>query len=215
MGPAQKWSSWKWSSWSSWKWSSWKLTRVPPGSGHGSGPGYPHHGSWPGYPPQKWSSWKWSSWKLTRVPPRSGHRGSGHHGSWPGYPPSWKWTRVPPRSGHHGSGHLGRLTRVPPPPPDRPHICHLLYINWQVGSFPLKKGFILVLEIKLKFKVFFIVMKGIGGYTISIIFPQYCAKYRVSRSHDYTQTLLSIISKQEVHTEHAQCTKLLHFLSKP
>ena len=59
------------------------------------------------------------------------------------------------------------------------------------------------------------VMKEIGGYTIFIIFPQYWTKYRVSRSHDYTQTLLSMISKQEVCTEHAQYTKLLHFLSIP
>ena len=58
-------------------------------------------------------------------------------------------------------------------------------------------------------------MEGIGGYTIFIIFPQYCAKYRVSRSYDYTQTLMSMLSKQEIHTEHAQSAKLLHFLSKP
>ena len=41
-----------------------------------------------------------------------------------------------------------------------------------------------------------IVIKGIRGYTIFIIFPQYCTKYRVSRSCDYTQTLLSMLSKQ-------------------
>ena len=58
------------------------------------------------------------------------------------------------------------------------------------------------------------VMKGIGGYTIFIIFLPYCTKYRVSRSCDYTETLLSMLSKQEVHTEHAQSAKCMHFLSK-
>ena len=59
------------------------------------------------------------------VPPRSGH------GSGPGYPPqkwsSWKLTRVPPLWTDHTSA-----------------ICHQLYINWQAGGFPLKKGFLLV-----------------------------------------------------------------------
>ena len=35
-------------------------------------------------------------------------------------------------------------TPPPSPPLDRPHMCHLLYINWQAGGFPLKKGFLLV-----------------------------------------------------------------------
>ena len=63
--------------------------------------------------------------------------------------------------------------------------------------------------------LFTFVMKGIGGNTIFIIFPQYCTKYRVSRSHDYTQTLLSMLSKNEVCTVHAKCAKLLHFRPKP
>ena len=35
---------------------------------------------------------------------------------------------------------------------------------------------------------YYLFNEGIGGYTIFIIFPPYCVKYRVSRSHDYTQT---------------------------
>ena len=43
----------------------------------------------------------------------------------------------------------------------------------------------------------------------------YCTKYSVSRSCDYTQTLMSMLSKLEVHTEHVHCAKLLYILSKP
>ena len=108
----------------------------PPRSGHGSGPGYPPsprsgHGSGPGYPPEVVMEVDQGTPPEVIMEVDQGTP-----------PQKWSWKWYPPME---VDMEVDQGIPLPPWTDHTSAICHPLYINWQAGGFPLKKGFLLVI----------------------------------------------------------------------